>query len=132
VTRHRRRPSRHTQAGPTAVPDAIRDSDGTVTGPRRVRAGVPAYLDDAIAAIHASGMAPGNVHPGTVLIAGDGRVVLTDARADEATTPEADGSSLRELVADGPSTPTALQPWRVRLLRAPGRLTTTAINSQPS
>jgi eukaryotic-like serine/threonine-protein kinase len=45
---------------------------------------------DAIAAIHATGMAHGNIHPGTVLIAGDGRVVLTDARADEATTPEAD------------------------------------------
>jgi len=45
---------------------------------------------DAVAAIHASGMAHGNIHPGTVLIAGDGRVVLTDARADEATTTEAD------------------------------------------
>jgi hypothetical protein len=45
---------------------------------------------DAIAAIHGTGMAHGNIHPGTVLIAGDGRVVLTDARADEATTPEAD------------------------------------------
>jgi hypothetical protein len=45
---------------------------------------------DALAAIHASGMAHGNIHPGTVLIAGDGRVVLTDARADEATTTEAD------------------------------------------
>jgi eukaryotic-like serine/threonine-protein kinase len=47
-------------------------------------------IADAIAAIHATGMAHGNIHPGTVLIAGDGRVVLTDARADEATTPEAD------------------------------------------
>src|SRR4051812_20308272 len=47
-------------------------------------------IADAIAAIHASGMAHGNIHPGTVLIAGDGRVVLTDARADEATTAEAD------------------------------------------
>jgi hypothetical protein len=45
---------------------------------------------DAIAAIHGTGMAHGNIQPGTVLIARDGRVVLTDARADEATTPEAD------------------------------------------
>jgi eukaryotic-like serine/threonine-protein kinase len=51
---------------------------------------VACAVADAIAAIHASGMAHGNIHPGTVLIAGDGRVVLTDARADEATTPEAD------------------------------------------
>ncbi|MCW2643618.1 MAG: serine/threonine protein kinase [Dactylosporangium sp.] len=55
------------------------------------RAASIAYaVADAIAAIHATGMAHGNIHPGTVLIAGDGRVVLTDARADEATTPEAD------------------------------------------
>jgi hypothetical protein len=51
---------------------------------------VACAVADAITAIHASGMAHGNVHPGTVLIAADGRVVLTDARADEATTPEAD------------------------------------------
>ena len=44
----------------------------------------------AVAAIHATGMAHGNVHPGTVLIGSDGRVVLSDARADEATTPDAD------------------------------------------
>jgi len=36
----------------------------------------------AIAAVHATGMAHGNVHPGTVLIDHDGRVVLADARAD--------------------------------------------------
>jgi len=44
---------------------------------------------DAVAALHASGMAHGNVHPGTVLLADDGRVVLTDARAGSASN-EAD------------------------------------------
>ena len=44
----------------------------------------------AVAALHATGMAHGNIHPGTVLVADDGRVVLTDARSDEAATPEAD------------------------------------------
>jgi hypothetical protein len=44
----------------------------------------------AVAALHATGMAHGNVHPGTVLIGGDGRVVLTDARTDVASTPESD------------------------------------------
>jgi serine/threonine protein kinase len=47
-------------------------------------------IASAVAAIHATGMAHGNVHPGTVLIGSDGRVVLSDARADEGTTPDAD------------------------------------------
>lgn len=41
---------------------------------------------EAVAALHESGMAHGNVHPGTVLLGDDGRVVLTDARAGSATT----------------------------------------------
>lgn len=41
---------------------------------------------EAVAALHTSGMAHGNVHPGTVLLADDGRVVLTDARAGSAST----------------------------------------------
>jgi hypothetical protein len=44
----------------------------------------------AVAALHETGMAHGNIHPGTVLVGDDGRVVLTDARADEAATPVAD------------------------------------------
>ena len=44
-------------------------------------------IADAVAAVHATGMVHGNVHPGTVLIADDGRVVLADARADDAPTP---------------------------------------------
>src|SRR5262245_12725269 len=47
-------------------------------------------VTDAVAALHATGMAHGNIHPGTVLIANDGRVVLTDARADVTATPESD------------------------------------------
>jgi hypothetical protein len=53
-------------------------------------AAVTCAIADAVAAIHGTETAHGNIHPGTVLLAGDGRVVLTDARADEATTPEAD------------------------------------------
>ncbi|GGJ87983.1 hypothetical protein GCM10010123_17010 [Pilimelia anulata] len=40
----------------------------------------------AIAAVHATGMVHGNIHPGTVLVAQDGRVVLADARTDRDTT----------------------------------------------
>ncbi|MFB9234622.1 protein kinase family protein [Plantactinospora siamensis] len=36
----------------------------------------------AVAAVHATGMVHGNIHPGTVMVADDGRVVLADARAD--------------------------------------------------
>jgi eukaryotic-like serine/threonine-protein kinase len=47
-------------------------------------------IGDALAAVHATGMVHGNVHPGTTLIGDDGRVVLADARADSADTTEAD------------------------------------------
>jgi eukaryotic-like serine/threonine-protein kinase len=47
-------------------------------------------IADAIAALHDTGMAHGNVQPGTVLIGDDGRVVLADARTDEAATVESD------------------------------------------
>nr|WP_173166461.1 protein kinase family protein [Phytohabitans suffuscus] len=45
---------------------------------------------DAVAAMHATGMVHGNIHPGTVLIGDDGRVVLADARADSADTQDTD------------------------------------------
>ncbi|GAA0451015.1 hypothetical protein Ade02nite_75890 [Paractinoplanes deccanensis] len=45
---------------------------------------------DALAAVHATGMVHGNVHPGTILIGDDGRVVLADARADSADSVETD------------------------------------------
>ena len=44
----------------------------------------PTRSPSAVAAVHATGMVHGNIHPGTVLIADDGRVVLADARADDA------------------------------------------------
>jgi hypothetical protein len=44
----------------------------------------------AVSAMHATGMAHGNVHPGSVLIADDGRVVLADARASETASQEQD------------------------------------------
>ena len=44
----------------------------------------------AVAAVHATGMVHGNVHPGTVLVADDGRVVLADARATDGDTTETD------------------------------------------
>ncbi|GAB2580389.1 hypothetical protein Aab01nite_56890 [Paractinoplanes abujensis] len=47
-------------------------------------------IADALAAVHATGMVHGNVHPGTTLIADDGRVVLADARADSADNVESD------------------------------------------
>jgi hypothetical protein len=47
-------------------------------------------LTDALTAVHATGMVHGNVHPGTTLIADDGRVVLADARADSADDVETD------------------------------------------
>ena len=47
-------------------------------------------IADALAAVHATGMVHGNVHPGTVLIGDDGRVVLADARADSSDTVETD------------------------------------------
>lgn len=45
---------------------------------------------DALSAVHASGVCHGNVHPGTVLLSVDGRVVLGDARANDQATPEGD------------------------------------------
>lgn len=44
----------------------------------------------ALAAIHATGMVHGNVHPGTVMVGDDGRVVLADARTGDADSPEHD------------------------------------------
>lgn len=53
-------------------------------------AGVASAVASAVAAVHASGATHGNVHPGTVLIGSDGRVVLADARADGSSTPDKD------------------------------------------
>jgi hypothetical protein len=42
---------------------------------------------EAVSALHAAGIVHGNIHPGTVLVADDGRVVLADTRADATTDP---------------------------------------------
>ncbi|WP_307834768.1 protein kinase family protein [Paractinoplanes lichenicola] len=63
-------------------------SDGPLD-PARATA-IAHSIADALAAVHATGMVHGNVHPGTTLIADDGRVVLADARADSADNVESD------------------------------------------
>jgi hypothetical protein len=57
--------------------------------PQRATA-IARSITDALAAVHATGMVHGNVHPGTALIGDDGRVVLADARADSSDTVEGD------------------------------------------
>ena len=47
-------------------------------------------IAEAVSALHTAGIVHGNIHPGTVLIADDGRVVLMDAHADAPTDPEYD------------------------------------------
>lgn len=70
--------------------EALRDvvADGPLDAARTTT--VAHAIADAVAAIHATGMVHGNIHPGTVLIGDDGRVVLADARADSADTSETD------------------------------------------
>ena len=71
--------------------EALRDlvgRDGPLDPPRATA--IAHSIADALAAVHATGMVHGNVHPGTVLIADDGRVVLADARADSADSNETD------------------------------------------
>ncbi|HEY1177400.1 MAG TPA: protein kinase family protein [Phytomonospora sp.] len=45
---------------------------------------------EAVTAVHATGVAHGNVHAGTVLLSDDDRVVLSDPRADAAATQTGD------------------------------------------
>jgi hypothetical protein len=52
--------------------------------------GIARSITDALAAVHATGMVHGNVHPGTALIGDDGRIVLADARADSSDTVDGD------------------------------------------
>ena len=47
-------------------------------------------IAEAVAALHSAGIVHGNVHPGTILVADDGRVVLADAHADGPADPESD------------------------------------------
>lgn len=47
-------------------------------------------IAEAVSALHSAGIAHGNVHPGTILIADDGRVVLADADANGPADPAVD------------------------------------------
>ena len=47
-------------------------------------------IAEAVAALHSAGIVHGNIHPGTILVGDDGRVVLTDTHADGTTSPEDD------------------------------------------
>jgi tRNA A-37 threonylcarbamoyl transferase component Bud32 len=46
-------------------------------------------IAEAVAALHSAGIAHGNIHPGTILVADDGRVVLADAQAEAEATADA-------------------------------------------
>ena len=45
---------------------------------------------EAVATLHSSGIVHGNIHPGTVLVGDDGRVVLSDTRVDPQASPDND------------------------------------------
>ncbi|SCL22669.1 Protein kinase domain-containing protein [Micromonospora nigra] len=63
-------------------------SDGPLDAARATAVGNA--VASALAAVHATGMVHGNVHPGTVMISDDGRVVLADARTDGADSQDSD------------------------------------------
>jgi hypothetical protein len=71
--------------------EALREAV-TANGPMDAQraTGIARSVTDALAAVHATGMVHGNVHPGTTLIGDDGRVVLADARADSSDSRESD------------------------------------------
>jgi eukaryotic-like serine/threonine-protein kinase len=70
--------------------EALRDivADGPLDAERTTT--IAHSVASAVAAVHATGMVHGNVHPGTVMVGGDGRVVLADARATDGDTTETD------------------------------------------
>ncbi|MDO3705555.1 protein kinase family protein [Micromonospora sp. C28SCA-DRY-2] len=63
-------------------------ADGPLDGARATTIGNA--VASALAAVHATDMVHGNVHPGTVMISDDGRVVLADARTDGDDSQESD------------------------------------------
>ncbi|MFD0974994.1 protein kinase family protein [Plantactinospora endophytica] len=81
-------------------------------------------VSGAISAIHATGMVHGNLHPGTVMVGDDGRVVLADARTDGADTPETDvravgGILYYALTGHWPHTEASLTAGSTRRSRSP-------------
>lgn len=70
----------------TSLGDAV--ADGPIDSSRAVA--IAYAIADAVAALHEAGVVHGNVHPGTVMIAQDGRVMLADARATDLTSEESD------------------------------------------
>ncbi len=70
--------------------EAVRD---TPLEPERATS-IAHALADALAAVHGTGVAHGNVHPGTVLIGNEHRVVLADARADGHASADGDVRAL--------------------------------------
>ncbi|MFU8873393.1 protein kinase family protein [Micromonospora sp. SL4-19] len=63
-------------------------ADGPLDPARATAVG--SAVASALAAVHATGMVHGNVHPGTAMISDDGRVVLADARTDGEDSQEND------------------------------------------
>ncbi|MEV1286765.1 protein kinase family protein [Micromonospora sp. NPDC049679] len=70
--------------------DALRElvTDGPLDAARATS--IAHSIAGAVAAVHATGMVHGNIHPGTVMVGHDGRVVLADARADGGETRDTD------------------------------------------
>ncbi|HZE38007.1 MAG TPA: protein kinase family protein [Stackebrandtia sp.] len=73
---------------------SLRDSIAAAPLPPEAAINIVQCVAEAIAAVHATGVAHGNVHPGTVLLSTDDRVVLADPRADAGATQVGDVRSI--------------------------------------
>ncbi|ADD46050.1 serine/threonine protein kinase [Stackebrandtia nassauensis DSM 44728] len=73
---------------------ALRDVIAASAIPVEDAAGIIQCVASAVAAVHATGVAHGNVHPGTILLSDDDRVVLADPRADAGATQVGDVRAL--------------------------------------
>lgn len=73
---------------------ALRDVISASQIPVEDACGIIQCVASAVAAVHASGVAHGNVHPGTILLSDDDRVVLADPRADAGATQVGDVRAL--------------------------------------
>lgn len=73
---------------------ALRDVIAASQIPVEDAVGIIQCVASAVAAVHATGVAHGNVHPGTILLSDDDRVVLADPRADAGATQVGDVRAL--------------------------------------